>query len=65
MLESSLAGEVMKRAQMLVKIRGRDALEHANQMIESMRKTGDEEHCDYWHRIALQVELLVKENDPG
>ena len=65
MLDSSLAGEIMKRAQMILKTKGQDALKHANQVFDSMQKSGDEENRVYWHRIVKQVELLVEENGPG
>ena len=68
MQASLFAGEVMKRAQMLIKSRGQDALDHANLVFESMQESGDEDAIFYWHRIVRQVELLVdevKEYDPG
>ncbi len=65
MQDSLFAGEVMKRAQMLIKSKGQDALEHANLVFESMQESGDEDAIFYWHRIVRQVELLVEENGPG
>ena len=65
MLDSSLAGEIMKRAQMLLKTKGQDALEHSKNVLEDMLKAGEEEDRVYWHRIVRQVELLVEENGPG
>ena len=65
MVDSSFAGEIMKRAQMLIKSRGQDALEHANLVFESMEESGDEDAIFYWHRILRQVEVSVEENGPG
>ena len=61
MEDSSFAGEIMKRAQMLVKSKGHGALDHANQVFESMQESGDEDAIFYWHRILMQVEILVDE----
>ena len=57
-------GEIMKRANLLVKSKGQGALEYANKMLEEIEETGDDEEKTYWHRIALQVELLVEQNYP-
>lgn len=65
MLDSSFAGEIMKRAQMLFKTKGRDALKHSKNMLEDLQKAGEEEERVYWHGIVKQVELLVEENSPG
>ena len=65
MVDSSMAGEIMKRAMMLINSKGEDALKHANQMFENAQKTGDEEDRVYWQKIVMQVELLVEESDPG
>ena len=64
MPDSSLTGEIMKRAQMLIMTKGQDALKYANQVFEEMKKTGDEEDSAYWHRIVKQVELLAEETKP-
>ncbi len=65
MVDSSFSGEIMKRAQMLLKTKGQGALEHANGVFEDMQKTGAEEDRIYWHRIVKQVEILVEFNCPG
>jgi hypothetical protein len=65
MVDSSFAGEIMKRAKMLIMTKGENALEHANKVFEGMQKTGGEEDRVYWHRIVQQVQLLVEENGPG
>ena len=64
MLDSSLAGEIMQRAQMLIKTKGEDALEHSKNVLEDMQKAGEEDRV-YWQRIVRQVELLVEVNGTG
>ena len=65
MQDSSLAGEIMKRAQIILNTKGQGALEHAKNVFEGVQKKGDEEDRVYWHKIVKQVELLVEVNDPG
>ena len=65
MVDSLLAGKVMKRAQMLFNVRGQDALEYANQILKRTQKTYDKEEQVYWHRIVMQVELLIDGNNPA
>ena len=65
MEETLLNGEIMKRAKMLFESKGRGALEYANHTYESMKKTGYEEDRVYWHRIIVQVELLIEEAEHG
>jgi len=65
MVDASKTNEVMKRAKMLVNTKGEGAIEHANRMLQNIRKTGDEEDSVYWQKIVMQVELLVEGNDPG
>lgn len=65
MEDSSFAGEVIDRAQILLKVRGQGALEYANQMLKRTQKTYDKEEQVYWHRIIRQVELLVDGNNPA
>ena len=48
---------------MLIKSKGQDALEYANMMAESMQEKGDKDDQAYWQRIAMQVELLLEENN--
>ena len=65
MLDSLLAGEIMKRAQMLLKTRGEDALRYSQKVLADTQKADDEEDRIYWNKIVRQVELLVQENSPG
>ncbi len=64
MQDSSFAGEVMDRARMLFAVRGEDALEYANKMHKGTQKAYDKEEQAFWHRIVMQVELLVDGNNP-
>lgn len=64
MVDSLLAGEIMKRAEMLIKTKGQDALEYSNTVFESMMKTGGDEDRIYWHRIVRQIEVIVEDNPP-
>ena len=64
MQESSLAGEIKKKAQILFKVRGQNALKYANMVFQEMQKTGDKKDSDYWHGIVKQVEILVEETGP-
>lgn len=50
----------MGKAQMLMKIKGDGALEHANMMAERMQKANDEEYLVYWQKIVTQIELLIE-----
>lgn len=63
--ESLFEGEIMKRAQMLFRTKGQGALEYANQMLKRTQKTYDKEEQVYWHRIVMQIELLVDGNNPS
>jgi hypothetical protein len=65
MQDSSMAGEVMKRARMLLNVKGQDALEYANQMLKGTQKTYDKEEQAYWHRIVMQIELLIDGDNPA
>ncbi len=65
MVDSSFAGEIMKRAQILLLTKGKDALEHSTLVFESIKESGDEDAIFYWHRILRQVEVSVEENGPG
>ena len=56
-------GEIMKRAQLLIKGKGEAALDYANKMTARMEETGDEDDIVYWEKIAKQVDLLLYEND--
>ena len=50
---------------MLFNVRGQDALEYANQILKRTQKTYDKEEQVYWHRIVMQVELLIDGNNPA
>ena len=54
-------GEIMRNAQLLVTSKGAGAAKYANDMLESVRKAGDERDIAFWEKIAAQVELLVYE----
>ena len=56
-------GEIMKRAQLLIKGKGDAALDYSNKMAARMEETGDQDDIVYWEKIAKQVELLLYEND--
>ncbi len=60
--DSSMEGEIMKRANLLFKSKGKGALDYANKMLDSVQESGDEEDKAYWFRITQQIELLVDEN---
>lgn len=59
-MQELLSGEIMGKAQMLMKIKGDGALEHANMMAERMQKANDEEYLVYWQKIVTQIELLIE-----
>ena len=61
--EISLRGEIMRRAQLLVKSKGEAALDYTNKMAERKEELGEEDDLVYWEKIAKQVELLLYEND--
>ena len=50
---------------MLFAVRGEDALEYANKMLKGTQKAYDKEEQAFWHRIVMQVELLVDGNNPA
>ncbi|MBI2978470.1 MAG: hypothetical protein HYY38_06540 [Rhodospirillales bacterium] len=52
-------GEIMRNAQLLVTSKGAGAAKYAKDMLESVRKAGDERDIAFWEKIAAQVELLV------
>jgi len=54
-------GEIMRNAQVLVKSKGAGAAQYTNNMVETMRKAGNEHDTAFWEKIAAQVELLVFE----
>lgn len=51
----------MRNAQVLVKSKGAGAAQYTNDMVETMRKAGNEHDTAFWEKIAAQVELLVFE----
>lgn len=59
--ESQGKGEIMRNALLLVKSKGAGAAKYANDMLESVRKAGNEHDIAFWEKIAAQVELLVYE----
>lgn len=61
--ELSGRGEIMRRAQLLIKGKGDDALDYANKMAARKEELGEEEDFAYWEKIAKQVELLLYETD--
>lgn len=63
-MSEPLDGEVMRRAQMIMKTKGKGALEHAEKITERLEKTGDHDDLIYWRRIAMQIEMLI-EGDHG
>ena len=65
MVETSTTSEIMQKAMMLVKSRGKGALEYANQMLKRTQKTYDKEEQVYWKKIVKQIELLIEGNDPN
>ena len=50
---------------MLLNVKGQDALEYANQMLKGTQKTYDKEEQAYWHRIVMQIELLIDGDNPA
>ena len=64
-MKDPLAGEIMRKAQLLMKGKGKGALEHAKKKAEYMQKTGDKDDQVFWQRIATQIELLIEESKHG
>ncbi len=61
--ELSGRGEIMRRAQLLIKGKGDAALDYSNKMAARKEELGEEEDLAYWEKIAKQVELLLYETD--
>jgi len=59
-MQETIPGEVMGKAQLLMKIKGDDALSHANMMAAQMRESSDEDYLFYWQQIVTQIELLIE-----
>jgi len=55
-------GEIMRQALMLMKTKRGGALEHANKMVDYMRKAGHDEDQDYWQKIVRQIEAIAEGN---
>ena len=60
---SSVKGEILRTAMVLVKSKGSKALDYAKRKAEVMKDGDDEEDIVYWQRISKQVEILLYSNE--
>lgn len=60
-MSEPMVGEVMRKAQLLMRTKSDGAPENTDWMAEHLEKTGDHDDPIYWRRIVMWIEILIEE----